>query len=111
MVLPHLTSLMRVKELLLTGERISAADAVGARIATGSVPADAVLATAIEVAHRLASLPARACQETKRALNSSLVASVAATVDHLLAAESECFTSDKHAAALARLRSGGCGRG
>ena len=106
-VLPHLTSLMRVKELLFTGERISASDAVAAGLATRSLPREEVVATAIGVAQRLAALPTRACQETKRALNRAVVASVAASLDHLLAAESECFTSDEHAAALARLTSGG----
>lgn len=104
MALGALTSLSRVKELLLLGERISAVDAASAGIANGVTPREEVLPTAIGVAARLADLSPNACQETKRSLNRELVQSITAAVDHLLAVESECFTSAEHRQALGRLR-------
>ncbi|MCU1361866.1 MAG: enoyl-CoA hydratase/carnithine racemase [Ilumatobacteraceae bacterium] len=104
MVLPHLMGLMRVRELLLLGGRIDAREAVELGLATAVNATADVLPAALAVAKTLAALPARACQETKRALNRGLVLGIMSTIDHALAAESECFTSIEHSTALDRLR-------
>ena len=103
MVLPFLTSLSRVKELLLLGGRITATDAHHAGMVNRVLPHAEVLPAAIAVAHRLAAQPVAAVRSTKRALNASLGSTIEAVVDDALAAESECFTTDAHRDAVQRL--------
>jgi enoyl-CoA hydratase/carnithine racemase len=66
---PVLTSLLRAKEYLFTGDRISAADAVAMGLATRVVPTGEVLDEAMRVATRIAALPAQALRWTKQAMN------------------------------------------
>jgi enoyl-CoA hydratase len=66
---PLLTSMASAKYYLLTGERISGREAAGLGLVSRAVPADAVLETALDIAHRLADGPQAAIRFTKRALN------------------------------------------
>ena len=72
---PYLTGLLRAKEHLFLGTRISAAEAVAAGLAT-RVSADP-LTEAVELAHKLAELPPQSVRETKRLLNAGLRNAVA----------------------------------
>ena len=69
---PALTSLLKVKQYLLTGDRIPAAEAVAMGLANFAVPKDELLAAATAFAHRLAGLPPQAVQDTKVLLNQTL---------------------------------------
>lgn len=103
-VLPSKVGLTKAKELLFFGERVPAAEAVAIGLAYRSVPGPELVATAVGFAHRVAALPPRAVQDTKRALHLPLATSMRSILDFGLAAQSETFLSAEHQAALGRLR-------
>jgi len=98
---PFLTGLLRAKEHLLLGSRISAADAVTAGLATRVSPDP--LTEAVELAHRIAELPPQSVRETKRLLNAGLRAAVAALIDDAMDAEWQSFDTPEFQANLATL--------
>lgn len=101
---PLLTSLLRAKEYLFTGDRISAPLAREMGLANRVVPAGRLLAEAHELAERLARQPAQALQDTKRALNIHLGHAVGRVLDFAFSAESETFGLPAFAESLARAR-------
>jgi enoyl-CoA hydratase len=90
---PLLTSLQLAKEYALTGDRISAERAAQIGLANHVCPDDEVLDQALACAHRIAKLPQRAVEDTKRILNLHLERAVLATLDFALIAEDRSFTS------------------
>lgn len=101
---PFLTGLLRAKEHLFLGTRISAQEAVEAGLAT-RISADP-LAEAIELAHRLAKLPPQSVRETKRIVNAGLRSAVEQLLDDAIAAESRSFDTPELQANLVRLSRG-----
>jgi enoyl-CoA hydratase/carnithine racemase len=101
---PLLMSLQLVKEYALTGDRIPAKRAAEIGLANHVCPDDEVVPRAIECAHKIAKLPRRAVEDTKRVINVHLERAVLATIDHALAAEDRSFTSPELRASLDRLR-------
>jgi enoyl-CoA hydratase len=101
---PVLTGLLRAKELLLLGERVLPEEAVRLGLANRVVPPAEVQATALGLAHRLASLPPQAVQDTKRSLNLHLKIAMNAVLDFSLATEGESFATPEVAEAVARIR-------
>ncbi len=99
---PFLTGLLRAKEHLILGTRISAKEAVEAGLATRI--SEQPLPEAIELAHRIAKLPPQSVTETKRLLNAGLRAAVAALLDDAMAAEWRSFDTPELQANLTRLR-------
>jgi enoyl-CoA hydratase len=99
---PFLTGLLRAKEHLILGTRISAEEAVAAGLATRISP-DPV-PEALELAHRIAKLPPQSVKETKRLLNAGLRAAMATLLDDAMAAEWQSFDTPEFQANLARLR-------
>jgi enoyl-CoA hydratase len=99
---PFLTGLLRAKEHLLLGTRISAEEAVAAGLAT-RISAEP-LAEAVELAHRIAKLPPQSVRETKRLLNAGLRAAVATLIDEAMDAEWRSFDTPEFQSNLARLR-------
>ncbi|HZT67815.1 MAG TPA: enoyl-CoA hydratase/isomerase family protein [Acidimicrobiales bacterium] len=93
---PTMTSLLRVKHYLFTGERISADEAVSMGLASFVVPADELMEKAIGYAHRLASQPPLALQETKAVLNQHLRQSALNALALGLAAESQAHDTDEY---------------
>lgn len=93
---PLHVGLLRAKEMLLLGGRIKADEAYRMGVANRVVPADSVLATAGEIAHRLAEQPAGALQDTKRALNMYLETSMAGPLGHSLMTERYSMASPEH---------------
>jgi enoyl-CoA hydratase/carnithine racemase len=102
---PLLTSLLRAKEFILLGDRLSAADAVALGLANRVVPKGEALATALTLAERLAALPPQSVRETKALLNSALRGAVAGLLADALARETESFDEPAFQANLARMRS------
>jgi enoyl-CoA hydratase len=90
---PFMTSLLKVKEYLFTGERIPAPTAVEIGLANRVVPADELMPEALLLAHKLEAQPPQALQETKRALNLHLQAAALRVLPYALSAESESFSS------------------
>ncbi|WP_329310847.1 enoyl-CoA hydratase/isomerase family protein [Streptomyces sp. NBC_01262] len=104
LVLPLLVGLVRAKELLFLGERVSAEDAVRLGIANRVVPADKLLDEAMDLARRLAALPAQALRDTKRAVNLHVEQVMGSVGEAALLAERESMHSAEHIAIIDRIR-------
>jgi enoyl-CoA hydratase len=90
---PLLTSLIRAKEYLFTGDRIDARSALELGFANRVVAPEELLEAAHALAERLAAQPAQAMRDTKRAVNIHLQRAVGAVLDFAFSAEAETFTS------------------
>jgi enoyl-CoA hydratase/carnithine racemase len=100
---PLLTSLLRAKEYLLTGDRIPAARAVEFGLANRVVPDGSSKDEALVLAKRMAAQPSGALKATKRALQYGLERAVLEVLDFAVMAEGISSASPEHAAALARM--------
>jgi enoyl-CoA hydratase len=103
MVLPLIVGLARARELLFLGERVSGEDAVRLGLANRVLPQDKLLTEAMNLARRLAALPAAALRGTKRAVNLHLEQAMATVMETALAAERDSMASPEHAAIVAGL--------
>jgi enoyl-CoA hydratase/carnithine racemase len=97
---PLLMSLQLAKEYVLTGDRIPAARAAEIGLVNHVCPDGDVVDEALACARRIASLPRRAVQDTKRIVNLHLERAVTATIDFALAAEDRSFRSPEVRAKL-----------
>lgn len=97
---PLMMSLLKAKEYLLLGERISPELAVELGLANRVVPHDDIKKEALALAHRLAALPPAAVQDTKRALNLHVQRAISGVLEYALSAESETFTTPEHRAVI-----------
>jgi enoyl-CoA hydratase/carnithine racemase len=103
-VWPLLTSLQLAKEYALTGDRIPAARAAEMGLVNHVVPDAEVMDRAMACAQKIAKLPRRATEDTKRILNLQLERAVVATLDFALTAEDRSFRSEELQANLAKMR-------
>ena len=101
---PLLVGLLRAKEYILLGERLPAAEAVAIGVANRLVPKGEGLATALELAGKLATLPPQSVQETKALLNSALNGTIDRLLKTALDAESRSFDEPAFRANLASLQ-------
>src|ERR1700761_4832379 len=99
---PLLTGLSAAKEHLLLGDRVPSAEAYRLGLVNRVVPTEETLPAALDLARRLASLPPRAVREARRLLNSHIERAAPVLAECALA-ESECFDTEDHRAALERL--------
>jgi enoyl-CoA hydratase len=102
---PLTMSIVKAKELLFFGDRISADDAVALGLANAVVDDDKLLEHAIGVAERLAALPAQALRSTKRAVNLHISRGANAVLDYALAAEFQSYDTPEHRATVAKFLS------
>ena len=102
-VWPLLTSLLRAKEYLFTGDRIPAAEAVAIGLATRTVPAESLMDEALKLARRLAEQPRRALQDTKRAMNAYLVQALTGAAQAAFAGERTSMSSAEYGRRLRAL--------
>lgn len=93
---PSLTSLLKAKQYLLTGDRIPAAEAVELGLANFVSPDDQVVDEAIAFAHRLAEQPPQAVQDTKAVLNQALRQAAVNALGFGLAAESQSHDTEDY---------------
>ncbi len=100
---PLLTSVLRAKEFLYTGDRVSAEDAFTLGLATRIFPDSELLGAAMSMAHRLASLPSQAIQSTKQAINLHLARAIPGVLDYALAEEYKSFDTEEHREEINRL--------
>lgn len=94
----------RAKQYLLTGDPLTADEAERIGLVNQVVDDDALHATALAFAHRLAAGAPLAIQYTKAAVNASLKAAAAVAFDQAAAFEIVTFASSDHAEALAARR-------
>jgi enoyl-CoA hydratase/carnithine racemase len=102
---PALTSLLKAKEYLFLGERISSDVAVNIGLANRVVPDGTSVDEARSLAHRLASQPAQALRDTKRAINRHMQQSITAVLDYAMSAEAISSASAEHRAIVDRMSS------
>lgn len=102
---PHMTSILKAKQYLLTGDPIPPEEAVAIGLANFVVPASEVVARASEFAHRLAALPPQAVQDTKSLLNQTLRLAAVTALGHGLAAETHSHDTPEYAAVPEQFRS------
>jgi len=100
---PLLTSLLRAKEFIFLGDRLSAADAVQMGLANRVVPNGTAVEVALGLAERMAKLPPQALRETKALLNRALRTSVDSALAGALEAEVSSFDEPAFQANLARM--------
>jgi enoyl-CoA hydratase len=102
-VWPLVMGMLRAKEYLLTGDRISAEQAVAFGLANRVVPAGSLMTEAMALAARLAGQPPQAVQSTKRALNMHLKRAISGVLEYALAEEYLSFDTPENRAAVARM--------
>lgn len=104
LVLPLLVGLCKAKEMLFLGDRVGADEAVRLGMANRVVPREKVVDEALELAARLAELPAQALRDTKRLVNLHLERAIAGGMEAGLAAERESMHSAEHIAIVDGIR-------
>lgn len=77
MAWPLCTSLLRAKELIFTGDRITSQQAVEYGLANRVVAPDKLMEEARALAEKLLKQPSQALRETKKIMNSYLLRSAA----------------------------------
>jgi enoyl-CoA hydratase len=100
---PVLAPMMRAKQFLFTGDRISAADAVQFGLAIGTYPRSTILDEAVALARRIAKQPADALRETKRAINLHLHRTISEVLEVASKAERESLRSEEFANSIRAL--------
>src|SRR4051812_8529035 len=103
MTWPLLTSLLRAKEYILLGDRVSAEDAVRLGVANRVVPTGTVVEEALKLGERIAKLPPQSVRETKRLLNSAVQAAVTNLLPTAIDVETESFDEPAFQTNLARM--------
>jgi enoyl-CoA hydratase len=98
---PLLIGINRAKELLLTGDLVTASEAYRIGLANRVLPAEKVLPAAMELAERLARGPALAIQWTKLAINRALRTQTENVLDTSLALEGITIVSRDHQEGIA----------
>jgi enoyl-CoA hydratase len=104
---PFMMSILKAKEYLFTGDRISAEEAVAIGLANRVVPAAELLAEANKLADKLAAQPPQALQETKRAINLHLQQAATLVLPFALTAESESFGTEDIRQTIEKFKSKG----
>lgn len=93
---PLYTSLLRAKELIFTGDRISAQQAVEFGLANRVVPADRLMDEARLLAEKLLKQPRQALRETKKIMNRYLQSSASQHLDVTLGRQLAATLSEEH---------------
>jgi enoyl-CoA hydratase len=93
---PLYTSLLRAKELIFTGDRISPQQAVEFGLANRVVAADTLMDEARTLAAKLMKQPREALRETKKIMNRYLHASAAQHLDVTLGRQLAATLSEEH---------------
>ncbi len=105
-VWPLMTSILKAKELVFLGDRVSSDEAVRLGLANRVVPAASLMGEAIALAERLAALPPQALQTTKRAFNIHLKHAADNVMDFSLEAEYISFGTEEARATAEKLVAG-----
>lgn len=93
---PLYTSLLRAKELIFTGDRISPQQAVEFGLANRVVAADKLMEEARGLAEKLLKQPAQALRETKKLMNLYLHRNAAQMLDATLGRQLAATMSEEH---------------
>jgi enoyl-CoA hydratase len=102
---PAQMPLPKVKEFVYLGRRIKADEALALGFVNEVVPTGESLAKALEIAHKLATLPPQALRETKATLNAPLRDRLASEAESAFKSESASFDTPELQANLTAMRS------
>jgi enoyl-CoA hydratase/carnithine racemase len=105
--LPRLIGLARARELILLGEPVTAATAERYGLVNKVVPAAGLAAEVDDVVSRFLAAPRASVSASKQLTGQAFDLGFDAFRAEMQARFAECLASDEHAAAMARLRSGG----
>jgi enoyl-CoA hydratase len=103
-MLPLLIGLMKAKEYVLLGDRITPAVADKLNLVTKVATDDTVLDEALAIGERLAGLPAQALRASKVALNMHLSRAALGVLEYALAEEYTSFTTPEFKERVAAFR-------
>jgi enoyl-CoA hydratase len=92
-MLPLLIGLMKAKEYVLLGDRMTASDAEKLNLVTKVVSDNAVLDEALALGEKLAALPPQALRATKVAMNMHLSRAALGVLEYALAEEYTSFST------------------
>lgn len=104
-MLPLLIGLMKAKEYVLLGDRLTAADAEKLNLVTKIAADDAVLDEALALGEKLAALPPQALRATKVAMNMHLSRAALGVLEYALAEEYTSFSTPEFQERVAAFRS------
>lgn len=102
---PLLTSMVRAKEYLLTGNSVSASEAERIGLVNRVVGNDMLMEETMQTARYLANGSRDAIRSTKFVMNKHIRDAVNLILDTSLALEKECFQTDFHRAAIKKFAS------
>lgn len=94
---PFYMSLLKAKEFIFTGDRITSGEAVACGLANRAVAKEELMPQAIALARRLAAQPPDALQASKQLLNAYSRSMVANVLEPLLAQQFDRTQSKEHA--------------
>jgi enoyl-CoA hydratase len=103
-MLPLLIGLMKAKEYVMLGERITASVAEQLNLVTKVVGDEAVLDEALALGERLAALPPQALRATKIAMNMHLSRAALGVLEYALAEEYTSFSTPEFKECVAAFR-------
>lgn len=103
-MLPLLIGLMKAKEYVLLGDKITPPIAKELNLVTKVVPDDDVLDEALGLGERLARLPAQAARSTKIAMNMHLSRAALGVLEYALAEEYTSFSTEEFKDRVASFR-------
>ncbi|EUA23445.1 enoyl-CoA hydratase/isomerase family protein [Mycobacterium xenopi 4042] len=103
-MLPLLIGMMKAKEYVLLGDKITAPIAKELNLVTRVVADDKVLEEALGLGERLAALPAQAVRSSKIALNMHLSRAALGVLEYALAAEYTSFSTQEFKDRVAAFR-------
>jgi 2-(1,2-epoxy-1,2-dihydrophenyl)acetyl-CoA isomerase len=95
-LLPRLVGLNKAKELMFTGRRLTATDALDLGLINRVLPEDQLMPAAMELAVELAQGPTIALGAAKRALNAAPLASIEEIADLEAYGQAQAMASDDH---------------
>lgn len=103
-MLPLLIGLMKAKQYVLLGDRITPEEAEKLNLVTKVAEDDAVLDDALAIGERLAALPPQALRATKVAMNMHLSRAALGILEYALAEEYTSFTTPEFQERVAAFR-------
>ncbi|HEX3287115.1 MAG TPA: enoyl-CoA hydratase-related protein [Mycobacterium sp.] len=103
-MLPLLIGLMKAKEYVLLGDRMTAADAEKLNLVTKIASDDTVLDEALTLGEKLAALPPQALRATKVAMNMHLSRAALGVLEYALAEEYTSFSTPEFHERVAAFR-------
>lgn len=101
-LLPRIVGWSKACEMALTGDPVSAQEALACGLVSQVVPADGLMAAARRLAERIAGNPPLAVRATKRLLREGRSMGLAELLQLSAAAQAIAHTTDEHRAALER---------